>query len=323
MRTIVAVVLLAIAAGCSGNPEVRLAPHEPVMPLVGIALTIELDVTVVDSLGAPIEGASVILQAEPAPRHVTTPASGTVRFLGVFIVEPRFLIACAPGFICSTWIDREAAGFGSLSQTVTLQRVADPRIRPDVDPPSSDVITYTEGERIRVNIPSNWRELPGSNAVTFAPEGAYGNAGVKSVFTHGMTMGLARNDKRNLQGTTDDFIDAYVRANASADKTLLYDNVTVGDRPGLHAVLATVSEATGAPERTEIFTTLLDDEAFFYVLAVVPRDAALNYAGTFRQVMASIEIMDCEAVRSPRASPERPRPRDCRESRARAVARPR
>src|SRR6266545_4592697 len=65
------------------------------------------------------------------------------------------------------------------------QTVASGLIRRDVAPPSSDFTTYVEGELVRVSIPSNWRELPASNAVTFAPEGAYGNLGVKSVFTHG------------------------------------------------------------------------------------------------------------------------------------------
>jgi hypothetical protein len=136
-------------------------------------------------------------------------------------------------------------------------------------------------------------------------------------------MGLARNDRRNLRLTTDDFIDAYVLVDPRADSTLLYDDVTVGERPGLHAVLATVSEATGLPEQIEVFTTLLGDETLFYVLAVVPRDTAATYARTFRQVVESIEIMDCDAVRSPGESPGRPRPPDCRESRVRAVARPR
>jgi hypothetical protein len=241
MRTIMAVVVLAFAAGCSKHPEIELAPREPL---------------------------------------------------------------------------------GSLSQTVTLQRVADPRIRPDVAPPSSDFITYIEGERVRVSIPSNWHELPGSNAVTFAPEGAYGNAGVKSVFTHGLAMGLARNDQRNLCVTTNDFIDAYILGNRSAESTFLYDNVTMGHRPGLHAVLATVSDATGMLEEIEVFTTLLDEETLFYVLAVVPRDSASRYARTFRHVVKSIAFMDGDAVRSPRASPER-QPPECRESRVRAGARPR
>ena len=167
-------------------------------------------------------------------------------------------------------------------------------MRHDVAPPSSDFTTYIEGALVRVSIPSNWRELPGSNAVTFAPEGAYGDAGVKSVFTHGLGMGFARNDKRDLRTTTDDFIESYVLVQPSAGRAFRHSRVTIGDRPGLHTVLSSASEATGEPERIEMFTTLLRDGTFFYVLAVAPRDCAADYAGTFRRVVGSIQIMDCE-----------------------------
>jgi len=99
------------------------------MPLLGPASMTELKVTVVDEAGRPIDGAEVILQAEPAPRRATTLASGVVRFAGLFIVEPRFFIACAPGFSCSTWINTGAEGFLNLQQTVTLRAtVAVPRV---------------------------------------------------------------------------------------------------------------------------------------------------------------------------------------------------
>jgi hypothetical protein len=68
--------------------------------------------------------------------------------------------------------------------------------------------------------------------------------------------------------------------------------VAIAARPGLRTVVSTVSEATGEPERIEIFTTLLRDGTLFYVLAVTPRAAALDYADTFRRVVESIEIMD-------------------------------
>jgi hypothetical protein len=127
MRPILAVMLLAFAVGCSRNPEIQLTPHEPLGPLVGIPLAMELDVTVVDALGQPIEGAEVILQTEPTPRRVTTPASGVVRFVGIFTVDPRFLIACArrgsigrlpASAVCSKWsrcTARPIRGFGSMS----------------------------------------------------------------------------------------------------------------------------------------------------------------------------------------------------------------
>jgi len=179
-----------------------------------------------------------------------------------------------------------AVGAQSREESPFIQRV--------VAPPSREVTTYIEGELVRVNIPSNWRELPGSNAVTFAPEGAYGNAGVKSVFTHGLAMGLARNDRHNLRVTTDDFIASYVLVSPSLFRAFRYRHVTIGHRPGLHTVLSSISEATGEPEQIEMFTTLLRDGAFFYVQAVAPRQHALDYASTFRRIMESIEIMDCD-----------------------------
>jgi sortase A len=177
-----------------------------------------------------------------------------------------------------------------------------PTIRQVVDPPSSDFTTYLEGQLVRVSIPSNWRKLPGSNAVTFAPEGAYGSAGVKSVFTYGVGLGLARNDKHSLRMTTDDFITASVLANpptgaadgGRAPGPYQYRSVTIGDRPGLHTVVSTISEATSEPERIEIYTTLLRDGTLFYVLAVTPSDRVAAYAPTFRRVVRSIEIMECD-----------------------------
>ena len=188
-----------------------------------------------------------------------------------------------------------AGEVGGQSVVVSSASVeAPPVIQRAVDPPSADFTTYVEGELVRVSIPSNWRELPGSNAVTFAPEGAYGNAGVKSVFTHGVGMGLARNDKRDLRATTDDFIASAVLVNPRSVRPFPHRRVTIGDRPGLHTEVSTISEATGEFERIEIYTALLRDGALFYVLAVTPRDCVSDYAPTFRRVMRSIAIMDCD-----------------------------
>ena len=196
-----------------------------------------------------------------------------------------------------------AGEVGGQSVVTSSTRVeAQPAIRRAVDPPSADFTTYVEGELVRVSIPSNWRELPGSNAVAFAPEGAYGNAGVKSVFTHGVGMGLARNDRGDLRATTDDFIASTVlapprpvRVTGGRDPSQFPQRrVTIGDRPGLHTVVSTISEATGELERIEIYTALLRDGTLFYVLAVTPRDRVSDYAATFRRVMRSIAIMDCD-----------------------------
>jgi len=172
------------------------------------------------------------------------------------------------------------------------RRSTPPIIRDDVALPSPDFTTYLEGELVQVSVPSNWRELPGFNAVTFAPDGAYGNAGIKSVFTHGVAMGVARNDLGDLRVTTDRFIDAYVLVNPIPGRTFTYRQITLSDRQALETTVSSVSEATGEIVRIGVVTTLLHDGTLFYVLSVTPRARALEYTATFRRIVASIEIQD-------------------------------
>ena len=161
-----------------------------------------------------------------------------------------------------------------------------------VDPPSSRYTTYTEGNVFRVSVPSNWRELPGSNAVTFAPEGAYGTAGGQSVFTHGVQIGLVRNETHDLRTATGDLIDSLARGNPNLSRPSGYDRAPIGGRQGLHTVLSNVSDATGQQERIAVFTMLVGDGRFFYALGVAPRDRFSEYEGTFRRVVKSIQILD-------------------------------
>src|SRR5436190_9191365 len=44
-----------------------------------------------------------------------------------------------------------------------------------VESPSTRYQNYNEGDIFQVSVPSNWRELPDSTSVTFAPTGAYGD----------------------------------------------------------------------------------------------------------------------------------------------------
>jgi len=161
-----------------------------------------------------------------------------------------------------------------------------------VAPPSSRDTTYTEGNLFRVSVPSNWRELPGTNAVTFAPEGAYGTEGGQSVFTHGVQIGVARNETHDLRTATDEFVDSLAGGNPNLSRPSGYDRTSIGGRNGLHAALSNVSDATGQQERIEVFTILLRDGSLFYVLGVAPRDRASDYQKTFRRVVGSIRIIE-------------------------------
>src|SRR5581483_2061758 len=88
-------------------------------------------------------------------------------------------------------------------------------VRPtgNVAPPASRYVTYEEGNIFRVSVPSNWRELQSNTTVTFAPEGAYGSSGNQSVFTHGIEIGIARNESHDLQTATGELIDSLAQGN--------------------------------------------------------------------------------------------------------------
>jgi len=158
--------------------------------------------------------------------------------------------------------------------------------------PSSRSTTYTEADLFRVSVPSNWDELPGTNSITFAPEGAYGTAGGQSVFTHGVQIGIARADTPNLRTATDEFIASLARGNPNLSRPSRYGGTSIGGRKGLHTALSNVSDATGGEERIEVFTILLRDGSLFYVIGVAPRERASQYQKTFRQVIKSIQLMD-------------------------------
>ena len=60
--------------------------------------------------------------------------------------------------------------------------------------------------RSRISVPSNWQELRDGNSVTYAPQSAFGTANGQSVFTHGVEIGISRNESHDLQTATDELL---------------------------------------------------------------------------------------------------------------------
>src|SRR5262245_54644504 len=106
-----------------------------------------------------------------------------------------------------------------------------------VAPPSNSYRQYNLGNTIRISVPSNWRQLQDNNSVTFAPEGAYGQYNGQSVFTHGVELGLARNESHNLEEATDELLDSLGQANPRMSRPSRYDRVNLGSRSGLRTVM--------------------------------------------------------------------------------------
>ena len=161
-----------------------------------------------------------------------------------------------------------------------------------VQPPSSRYREYTEGDLFRISVPNNWRELPGSSAVTFAPTGAFGQVGGQSVFTHGVEVGVNRNERHDLPEATRDFIQLLAQGNRRLSQKSDSLNAIIDGRRALQTPLENVSDASGEPEVIQLFTTKLRDGTLFYVIGVAPEQEYRGYEGTFQQVVRSIKLND-------------------------------
>jgi beta-barrel assembly-enhancing protease len=167
-----------------------------------------------------------------------------------------------------------------------------PDARPSgsIERPSSRYRAYQEGGIFRVQVPDNWQELPGNNVVTFAPQGAYGSLNGSGVFTHGVEIGVARNETHDLQTATSELIDSLRQGNPRLGQASGFSRTTVSGQQGLATQLANVSDATGAEERIALYTTLLRDGSLFYVIGVAPNDEYDGYANIFSHIVRSIQL---------------------------------
>jgi hypothetical protein len=161
-----------------------------------------------------------------------------------------------------------------------------------VEPPSPRYALYTEGQLFRVAIPSNWRELRGSNSVTFAPMGAYGSVNGRNVFTHGVEIGVSKNERHDLQTATDELIESLAAGNPGLRRSSGFDRITFAGRRGLRTELSNKSDASGQLETIGLYTAQLRDGGLFYVLGVAPTDQFRDYGNQFDRVVESLRIND-------------------------------
>ena len=159
-----------------------------------------------------------------------------------------------------------------------------------VEPPSPRFRTYDENGDFRVSVPENWREVQTSSTVTFAPDGAYGTRDGQTIFTHGVEIGLTRNETHDLQTATQELIDSLANGNPSLTRPSRFDRARIGDRAGLHTTLSNTSEANGQRETVDIYTAQLDNGLLLYVVGVAPANADREYARVFDRIVNSIDL---------------------------------
>jgi Zn-dependent protease with chaperone function len=182
----------------------------------------------------------------------------------------------------------EAMRKGGRTSTSRGEGGSVPRGR--VAAPSTRYTEYEEGNLFRVSVPSNWRELPNNTAVTFAPEGAFGSYNGQSVFTHGVEIGVARNESHDLQTATEELVESLSQSNPGLSRRTGYQRRTVAGRTGLQTTLSNMSEATRQQERIQLVTTQLRDGSMMYIVAVAPESEYSSYQPHFQRVVQSIRM---------------------------------
>ncbi|HEX8456660.1 MAG TPA: M48 family metallopeptidase [Pyrinomonadaceae bacterium] len=140
----------------------------------------------------------------------------------------------------------------------------------------------------RLSVPDNWRDYAGQNSVTLAPEGAVG----QNVVTHGVILGIDREQTTNLRSATDQYIGEVLQGNPYLRQQGGYRQATVSGRRGLATTLVGRSPVTGQNEIVTVVTTALRNGDIFYMNAVAPQSDYQSYQRAFDQILRSIQLND-------------------------------
>jgi beta-barrel assembly-enhancing protease len=161
-----------------------------------------------------------------------------------------------------------------------------------VEYPSSRFRNYTALGVVRLSVPDNWREMSEQESVWYAPTGGYGSANGQSVFTHGVNIGLAQTNNRNLQQATNDFLNTLQQGSSNLRSRSGYQRTDVAGRNGLSISLSNTNEATGQPEIVNVVTTQLRNGELLYIISVAPESDYNSYQNTFQNVLRSVQLND-------------------------------
>ena len=165
---------------------------------------------------------------------------------------------------------------------------ANGRYESRVQLPASRTQTYSGGNFLQMNVPTNWEVFEDQASVTFAPQGAYGKDGI----THGALVGLVQTQNRDLQQATEEYVNGLLQSNDYLRQQSNYSRTSIGGRNAYATTLAGRSPITGRTEIVTMYTTQLRNGQLLYVAMVAPENESSSYNNTFRNLLRSIRLND-------------------------------
>jgi hypothetical protein len=161
-----------------------------------------------------------------------------------------------------------------------------------VAPPSTHYRTYQQNGLVSMSVPDNWKQFESKSSVTFAPDGAYGNNGGESVFTHGAIVGVANTNTTDLMSATGQYIAGVLQGNSYLQVEGKYQKIQIGGREGLTRRLSGNSPITNQKEIVDITTAFSNRGRLVYVVQVVPGSEQDKYRTAFGQMVKSLNFLD-------------------------------
>ncbi len=138
----------------------------------------------------------------------------------------------------------------------------------------------------RTNIPDNWREFSTSPSMV-GPDGAFRLNNGRSELTHGMMLGAAAVQSKNLPQISEQLIATVLKGNPHLQRQGNSTNASIGGRPAVVNVLSGVW-SDGKTEIVTVYTLLLPNGQFLYMTAVTPESDAAQYREAFNKILAGI-----------------------------------
>jgi hypothetical protein len=163
----------------------------------------------------------------------------------------------------------------------------------NVERPSTRYQTVPVGNFLRVSVPDNWEPLQSnSSTVVIAPEGGYYSAGNdRTVFSHGLELGMAPNEERNLQQGTNALVENFSRANPGLRMQGNYRRERIGGRNALTAQFSNQAE-TGQEEVVTLSTVQLNDGNLLYMVGVAPANEYSIYNRAVQRARQTLQITE-------------------------------
>jgi beta-barrel assembly-enhancing protease len=199
----------------------------------------------------------------------------------------RSTFASMPAARSMADLARNESSGGGTSGPASVGRVGDP-----VPPPSAQYRRMQGGRLFDVDVPSNWQAVTSNNAVKYVPANGYGQVSEgQTVFTHGVELGVARANSRDLAEATETLLGAFARSNPELRRSGETREIAISERRALAVPLVNRS-ALGGDERIGLYTTFLADGNLFYYATIVPDREADVYRPAFDRIGRSIRLRD-------------------------------